>query len=257
MVELQIITPPVADETDALDNGLVELTKAICEVTGEEGGFGLGGRFGYGENFENDIFAMRRFYWGDCTCGFDGVAEGWHKDHPHAPECFQEELRRRFDKYDEESGYNAIDEASNDPGTMIERTEKSDFGTISWSDRTPQGEAAHAVWCKAHDSRNEAHEKLTEQLYKERGIEPSPSIWFCDCGIGEQAKSFFEKNDHQKDCKLVMPNFLHKRSGFEVRWYKWIGRDMETANDSGLDLNVVLNECLTSLRRPTHSPRVG
>jgi len=41
------------------------------------------------------------------------------------------------------------------------------------------------------------------------------------------------------------PNFLHKRSGSRVKWYKYIGRDMEV--DLKIAWNVVLQECLTSL----------
>ena len=29
-------------------------------------------------------------------------------------------------------------------------------------------------------------------------------------------------------CDGIVPNFLHIKTGFEVRWYKYIGRDMET-----------------------------
>ena len=28
----------------------------------------LGGRYGYGSNFKNQVFSMRKYYWGDCEC---------------------------------------------------------------------------------------------------------------------------------------------------------------------------------------------
>lgn len=34
----------------------------------------------YGCNFENDLFAMRKFYWGGCSCGEDETED-------HEPDC--------------------------------------------------------------------------------------------------------------------------------------------------------------------------
>lgn len=56
---VQIITPPVADETDLLENGLVTLTEAIGQIDRELLGWGfLGGEFGYGAKYENAVFLM-------------------------------------------------------------------------------------------------------------------------------------------------------------------------------------------------------
>src|ERR1043166_2916550 len=35
------------------------------------------------------------------------------------------------------------------------------------------------------------------------------------------------EQDNCKWCNGEAPNFLHKPSGFEVEWYKWIGRDSD------------------------------
>jgi hypothetical protein len=76
--EIRIFLPAVSD--DPVSDYLRELTKQICRVTGEETGYGLGGQYGYGENYENDVFMMHRFCWCDqddcpwcsyCTCGDD------------------------------------------------------------------------------------------------------------------------------------------------------------------------------------------
>lgn len=157
-MELTIVTPPVADESDQLDHGLITLTEAICDTTGHESGFGLGGRFGYGENFENDVFVMRRFYWGECDCGFGPAEDKWYDDHKEVQDH-------------ENPGYAAC-----------------------WQE--------------------------------------------------------FEKlhTGHAATCATLLPNFHHKRTGFEVRWYKWIGRDPETKNADGVNLQEVFAECLASLR---------
>lgn len=57
---------------------------------------------------------------------------------------------------------------------------------------------------------------------------------------------------HSKDCEVGKPNFLHKPSGFEVRWYKHIGRGME-ANKiiSYKEWGNIICECLKSLIEDT------
>lgn len=134
MSEITIILPP-RDE-DFLSESLRLLTRKICEAHPDiEGAYGLGGEFGYGENFDNEVFTMRRQYWGDCTCG-------------------------------------AMDTGPDEP---------------------------------------------------ERDCDPT--------------------------CPMQLPNFRHKASGFEVRWYKWIGRSNETANEPD-DIGRVITECIASL--PPH-----
>ncbi len=47
-------------------------------------------------------------------------------------------------------------------------------------------------------------------------------------------------------CEGEKPNFHHKRTGFEVTWYKYIGRSMETEGEC--DWPTVLAECLASVK---------
>lgn len=122
MTEIQIILP--ATDDDVLSEGLRILTSEIQKVTGNSG-FGLVGPDGYGEDFDTPIFTMRRYYWGDCTCG-----------------------------------------AMN--------------------------------------------------------------------------------QDEETECEPQKPNFVHKPSGFEVRWYKWIGRDNELKGFCA-DLVAMFAECSKSI----------
>ena len=78
-VELQIITPEVADEP--LDDMLVALTEAIAKRDADAVVHGfLGGEFGYGAVYENETFAMHPFCWcerEDCPwCGGCDCPEG-------------------------------------------------------------------------------------------------------------------------------------------------------------------------------------
>jgi hypothetical protein len=61
---IEIIFPEKADETDPIEFGLVSLTEAISKVASESVAHGLlGGDFGYGADFENDVFLMHHFCW--------------------------------------------------------------------------------------------------------------------------------------------------------------------------------------------------
>lgn len=65
-IEIHIYTPPVAEDEIELD--LCELTRIIVEKgLGDEPGYGLGGHWGYGTNFENDVFMIHSF----CYCEQD------------------------------------------------------------------------------------------------------------------------------------------------------------------------------------------
>jgi len=52
----------------------------------------------------------------------------------------------------------------------------------------------------------------------------------------------------------MLPNFLHKKSGLKVYWYKWIGRDMKVYDNNVLletisikRLHDIIKECFLSL----------
>lgn len=245
--DVEIITPGWDD--DQLTADLRALTRDLCAMDPSLGGvIGLGGEDGYGANFENEVFVMRRYYWGDCDCGADERSEVWHAAHPHGADCFREELHRRFAEYDESSGYNAAEAARLDPDCVVETVEQLDFGVITRRDMTPKGEAAHRLWSNAHDARNKAHSEMTRDLYRERGLPPSPYQWLCTCGVDDLAKAYFATEGHYPTCALELPNFRHKQSGVEVRWYKWIGRDNEIKAPNGADVLLAVSEAIASLK---------
>ena len=62
--ELQIFLPPVADQSQLLDFSLVALTEAIWQIAPDKVSGGvLGGRFGYGARWDNDVFLMHPYCW--------------------------------------------------------------------------------------------------------------------------------------------------------------------------------------------------
>lgn len=48
-------------------------------------------------------------------------------------------------------------------------------------------------------------------------------------------------------CEEEASNFHHKKTGFKVRWYKYIGRGMEV--EGQCDWNKALPECLSSISK--------
>lgn len=216
MMELEIVLPRGADMKDALDHGLVALTTAICQATGEESGYGLGGRFGYGENFENDTFMMHRFCWCDledcrwCSdegCGCD-MPDGQHfvDGKPVSEDEYWATNRKLLD------------------GKMPHDVAEYD---------TPEYWAADATWEKAVAERDRRlhfeHAPRVHTCHPQGMMQDQPG------GAGEQPSQ-------------TAPNFWHKRTGLKVWWYKWIGRSQEVANADGVDLQAVFSECIASLR---------
>lgn len=72
IVEMLAAPNALSDDADPVSQGLYILSETIIRgIMPAERRGGLGGEFGYGVDFENDIFAMRPYYWGNCTCGAD------------------------------------------------------------------------------------------------------------------------------------------------------------------------------------------
>ncbi len=67
MEEVKIILPQGAltifDSKDSTSNYLRGLTKVLQEKLGRLYGGGLGGQYGYGINFENEVFMMHCYCW--------------------------------------------------------------------------------------------------------------------------------------------------------------------------------------------------
>ena len=121
-VTVEIVLPPISDDEsdDEVSRGLRRLTERLSEQGAPKSGGFLGGEFGYGCNFENEVFVMHPFCW----CEEDSCP-----------------------------------------------------------------------WCNAENA----------------------------------------------------PNFLHKRSGFRVNWYKYIGRGMEIVPSVDLGWNAIIAECFASI----------
>jgi len=247
-VDLQIIVPATSDEP--LCDMLVAITKAIDERDSDLVAHGcLGGEHGYGGHWDSPVFTMRPFYWGDCDCGYEERSESWHAANPHAPDCWRSERDRRWAAYDAKVGWEAIERATfgDDRGffsVFDAQTERN--GPLTVTMFKPRADSAMEAWRKAHDRREAAHARIVVKLYDEFGLPRSRYQWHCSCGVDERAKAYFETEGHYATCALELPNFRHHASGMEVRWYKYIGRDMEAKN-APADLSAIFAECLADI----------
>ena len=82
VADVVVVLPPVDD--GIISSGLYELSKALGTMSPEDQAHGfLGGEWGYGQDFSNDVFMMHPFCWceqDDCEwcAGCDCPDVAWH-----------------------------------------------------------------------------------------------------------------------------------------------------------------------------------
>jgi hypothetical protein len=76
-------------DEDYVSEQLYALSEALGRRDPDNQSHGLlGGEWGYGNEFKNDVFEMHPYYWGDCHCGFETEEYQWGMANPHPPTCF-------------------------------------------------------------------------------------------------------------------------------------------------------------------------
>jgi hypothetical protein len=144
--------------------------------------------------FENEVFRLQPYYWGDCECGFEERDWQWSKEHRHSGECYQSELRREKIA------------AGGKPG-----------GEWGWIERPKS---------LSYDQWNKIERDIYNRLCAKHGLDPKfGCAVHCTCTHDSDYQAWREQNDHAPDCMTVMPNFTHKPSGFTLQWYKYPLRD--------------------------------
>lgn len=187
-------------DADILSDELYYLSEVLAHKNESTQAHGfLGGEYGYGNEFENEVFEMHPYYWGECECGYEEIAYKWSESHPHK-DCYQNEYKKI--PYD---------------------------------------------WIK----QPKEHTQAVRALCKKFGINYNDgfgSAVHCTCGHDKEWKDWSSKNDHLKTCLVVVPNFKHKKTGLEIRWYKYIGRGMScNQNVSEKQFKEIVKDCIDSL----------
>jgi len=71
----------------------------------------------------------------------------------------------------------------------------------------------------------------------------------CTCSYKDKWARFVDENDHSSTCPIVLPNFIHKRSGLKIQWYKYPFRDAYSNVELTLEtFSKIINECIKSLK---------
>lgn len=197
----------------------------------------------YGVEFENDVFAVMPYYWGDCTCGYDEKEYEWFEKNHHEPHCYQSALREAerewLAKHPKPRArlYNvSVEEPA--PGMVLIATE-------------PANCAAAEAWRKWYREKEAFMNKLYDRLCAEYGLDRQfGCAVHCTCNYKERWAKFCAENDHDKNCPIVKPNFHYKPLGFEIRWYKYPLRDSYMNMDISLEeFASIIDECIKSLNR--------
>ena len=213
------------------------------------------------EHVENDTFAVRSYYWGECDCGYDErwseKEEKWLAAHPHAPGCYQTELDKETLEYDKASGYRRIrrDAFGDDESTLLGGMD-IEFDTVELEPGVAvttivghsRSDVAMERWREAYHKRNAFLDGLYARLCKKHKRVKTGCAIHCTCGRGEMYDRFAETDDHAPTCSLALPNFLFKPTGFELRWYKYPLRDSYSSEPVTKQmLRKMVNECIRSL----------
>lgn len=190
-LEVTLVLPESADLDNIVDASLVAITEAIAKVAPDTVAAGcLGGEFGYGAEYENDVFMMHPYCWCEQeTC-------------PWCMGCDCPESAYHYMVDGREVGYQAWMK-------FYKRLVPDWKDGGDWEEHMRLSDAANA-------RREIVHDKVCDYCVKHNG-EPAP-------------------------------NFRHKASGFEVRWYKWIGREMKVKAPDGVDVRTILGESIASVR---------
>lgn len=166
--------------------GLCMLAEIIAEKRGD---------YGYGERatltssmgaepFDNDVFTMRSYYWGDCTCGYEELSYEWEEDTEHQENCYQK-LFRKMHCVEDEGWY----------------TTKRGHGI---------GDECECV-------------KIACEKFGIDPDAPGGYV-HCTCDYKAKWQEFLNNNDHSDECLLNKPNFVYKPTGVEISWYKHAAR---------------------------------
>lgn len=207
MSETTIALPAISSNRIAAD--LRDLTETlVTRHQSDHIGGGLGGEWGYGTRFANDVFEMNPYNWADCSCSFDENESDWWNTHDHAPTCYQQVIRAR--------GY-------------------LDYDTADAIDMDYH----------ARDAHNKA---ITDAVCAEMGLDPEfGCAVHCTCTHDADYAAWRAAHSHDNTiCPVDRPNFHHKPTGAVVNFYKYLGRGMEV-DLHGADWKTIIRDCYQSV----------
>jgi len=171
---------------------------------------------GYVDEFENDVFAIFPYWWGECGCGFDDYEFG----EGHLNNCYQSELDAEKQK----------------AGASF----SGKWGFIGFPDEWS--------WDKKRKIEDEIYKKLTTKY----GLPMQGCAVHCTCDYEQRYEAWIKTigyaDGHKPDCPLVKPNFHYKPTDFQIQWYKYPFRDSYTNQKITLKaFSTIIDACIDSL----------
>lgn len=202
--------------------------------------------------FENAVFRVFPYYWGDCTCGFDAKCMQWYATHRHGPACYQTELIRQTALLDGRIGYRSPETLSDlfdvgEPQAIVEggKTIATVVAMTATKDSVERREL--------YSVRDREMNKLYRALCDGFGItwnDGQGSAVHCTCSYGREWDQWIDENAHDPACLLVIPNFQHKPSDYRLKWYKHPLRDSYANRAATVEeLRKMVDDCVASLGR--------
>jgi len=239
--KIEVIFPPIASSNRDLD--LVNLTKYLVENGFAKAYIGglIGGHYWYGCFFENDVFVMRPYYWGECDCGWEEFFgqqkfENEEVNPHHLPDCYQTKLKKKKmeNGWTETDLYGWLEPPKNMPYSKYEKIRKKIYKELTKEFGLPMLGCESHCTCGRDKRYKEWHNEKVMEFKNKTKIKPMDDEWL---------------EGHLESCSLIVPNFHYKPINFQVRWYKWIGRDMEYSKEiSDEEWKKIFKHCLESLK---------
>lgn len=196
----------------------------------------------YGTDYEDEVICIHHDLQDyDCKCEYETVEKAWLEANPHSDECFVAVTGHLLAKVEAEypvpefNPFYQMDDV--DAAEFVQFWHGGDGPTDEQKARKKAKEAEHELSRKryfaASKKRSAAVRRAVSAEAERRQIElkydPEWSWQYqCTCGQAERHEQWQKLHEHVKPCDHWwggQPNFLHKPSGLEVSWYKYIGRD--------------------------------
>lgn len=164
------------------------------------------------DGYDNEIFWIEPYWWGDCTCGYQEKLEQarreWKEKNNHREDCYQVELKER----------------------------KLKAGLRVHGDRE-RGEPMIIQECEfEYEKANDIKDKIYEELIDEYDLPMRGCAVHCTCDYKDRLREFYESfieehGEHPESCYAVKPNFYYKPTNFKIDWYKYPMRDSYANED--------------------------
>ena len=165
--------------------------------------------------FDNGIFWLMPYWWGDCTCGWGLIDHGHRRAHKlkHRPECFTVWYERNI--------YHLILLGRQDERMARLKREYEKRGWDTTSKNWWHGCAARCD-CDYPDR--------YEAIIKEYAEE-------------------FGHDGHRPHCLLVVDNFHYRPAKFGLQWYKYPCRDAYTNREITVEgFAAIIDDCIAGLK---------